>query len=135
MDETLTSSIDDLIVDTISEIIQPIVATTHSETKQDPEFQKLLDFPEGDSTFFDFLEAQVGVYGPPEPPDTNPPCTNVPSPKPNFNFLANMVFNIHWLATDAIAVPGAQHPLLKHPKKLLHKFDPENDVTPEDHIK
>ena len=36
---------------------------------------------------------------------------------------------------DAIAIPGAQHPLPKHPQKLLPKFDLDNDVTPEDHIK
>ena len=40
-----------------------------------------------------------------------------------------------WLSTNAIMVPGAQHPLLKHPEKLLPKFDPVNDVTLEDHIK
>ena len=36
---------------------------------------------------------------------------------------------------DVVTVPGAQHPLPKHPKKLLPKFDPNNDVTLEDHIK
>ena len=36
---------------------------------------------------------------------------------------------------DVIAVPGIQHPLPKHPEKLLPKFDLDNDVTPEDHIK
>ena len=46
-----------------------------------------------------------------------------------------MVENRPWLAVDAIAVPDAQHPLLKHPKKLLPKFDLDNDVAPEDHIK
>ena len=46
-----------------------------------------------------------------------------------------MAANIPWLATDVVAVPGAQHPLPKHPEKLLPKFDPDNDVTPEDHIK
>ncbi|CAF1475518.1 unnamed protein product [Adineta steineri] len=43
--------------------------------------------------------------------------------------------NKPWLAVDTIAVLGAQHPLPKHPKNLLPKFDPDNDVTPEDHIK
>ena len=32
-------------------------------------------------------------------------------------------------------VPGAQHPLPKHPEKILPKFDLENDVLPEDDIK
>ena len=36
---------------------------------------------------------------------------------------------------DVIAVPDAQHPLPKHPEKLLPKFDPDHDVTLEDHIK
>ena len=45
-----------------------------------------------------------------------------------------MVANRPWLATDVIAVLKAQHPLPKHPEKLLSKFDPDNDVTPEDHI-
>ena len=46
-----------------------------------------------------------------------------------------MESNRAWLDLDVIAVPGAQHPLPKHPKKLLSKFDPDNDVTPKDHIK
>ena len=64
--ETLTSSIDDLIIDTISEICQPIIDIAHSETSKDP-----MDF-QGDSTFLSFLEIQVGGSGPPEPPKTNP---------------------------------------------------------------
>ena len=43
--------------------------------------------------------------------------------------------NRPWLAVDAIAVLRAQHPLPKHPEKLLLKFDPNNNVSPEDHIK
>ena len=35
--ETLTSNIGDLIIDTISEIRQPIIDITHSETSEDPE--------------------------------------------------------------------------------------------------
>jgi hypothetical protein len=46
-----------------------------------------------------------------------------------------MEANIPWFAVDSIAVTGAQHPLPKHPKKLLPKFDLGNDVTPEDYIK
>ncbi|CAF4316935.1 unnamed protein product [Adineta steineri] len=72
--ENLTSSIDDLIIDTIYEIRQPIRNIAHSETSEDPaNFQ-------GDSTFFNFLETQVGGFGPPEPPKTNPPLSSIPSP-------------------------------------------------------
>jgi hypothetical protein len=88
-----------------------------------------------DSTFIDFLEVEAGGSGPPEPPKTNPTCTNPPSPKPNFNFLATTAANRPWLVVDVIAVPGMQHPLPKHLEKLLAKFDPNNDVTLEDHIK
>jgi hypothetical protein len=46
-----------------------------------------------------------------------------------------MVANRPWLAANVVAVHRAQHPLLKHPKKVLPKFDPDNDVTPKDQIK
>jgi hypothetical protein len=46
-----------------------------------------------------------------------------------------MAANRPWLVMDAIVVPRAQHPLPKHPEKLLPKFDPDNDITSEDHIK
>ena len=46
-----------------------------------------------------------------------------------------MAANRPWLVMDVIAVPRAQHPLPKHPKKLLPKFHPDNDITLEDHIK
>ena len=46
-----------------------------------------------------------------------------------------MAANRLWLAEDVVAVPGIQHSFPKHPKKLLPKFDPDNDVSPEDHIK
>jgi hypothetical protein len=46
-----------------------------------------------------------------------------------------MAANRPWLTTDAIVVPGAQHPLPNHIEKLLPKFDPENDIKLEDHIK
>ena len=46
-----------------------------------------------------------------------------------------MASNRPWLVMDAIVVPGAQHPLPKHPKQLLPKFDLDNKVTPEYHIK
>jgi hypothetical protein len=31
-----------------------------------------------------------------------------------------------WLDQDAVVVPGAQHPLPKHPEKWLPKFDPDS---------
>ena len=88
-----------------------------------------------DSTFQDFLEAEAGGSGPPMPPENNTTCTNPPSPRPNFSFLATMAANRPWLAANAIAVLGIQHPLPKHPKMILPKFDLDNDVSPEDHIK
>ena len=78
---------------------------------------------------------EEGGYGPPEPPENNPTCSTPTSPRPNFRFLATMATNRPWLAADVVSVPKAQHPLPKHLEKLLPKFDPNNDVTPEDHIK
>ena len=46
-----------------------------------------------------------------------------------------MVANRPWFDVHSITVPGAQHPLPKHPKKLLLKCDPDIDVSPKDHIK
>ena len=46
-----------------------------------------------------------------------------------------MEANKPFLIVDSIVVLGSQHPLPKHPKKLLPKLDPDNDVTLEDHIK
>jgi hypothetical protein len=40
-----------------------------------------------------------------------------------------------WLDQDVIVVPGAQHPLPKHPEKWLPKFDPDSKQIVEDHIK
>jgi hypothetical protein len=40
-----------------------------------------------------------------------------------------------WLDQDAVAVPGPQHPLPKHPEKWLTKFDPDSKQLAEDHIK
>ena len=88
-----------------------------------------------DPTFHDFLEAETVGSGPPEPPENNPTCTNPPYPRPNFSFLATMDANRPWLAVDVGVVPRIQHALPKHPEKLLPKFDPDNYVTPEDHIK
>ena len=42
---------------------------------------------------------------------------------------------IPWLNQDAMDVPGPQHPLPKHPKKWLPKFDPDSKQFAEDHIK
>ena len=67
-------------MDTISEIRQLIASISHFENQEDPRFQNLLDFPEVDSTFYEFPEAKVGGFGPPEPLETNPPCNNPPSP-------------------------------------------------------
>jgi hypothetical protein len=39
-----------------------------------------------------------------------------------------------WLDQDAVAVPGSQHPLPKHPEKWLTKFDPDSKQVAEDHI-
>ena len=57
--ENLTSNIDDLIIDTISEIRQPITGIGHSKNFEDP-----ADFQE-DPTFFDFPETQAGGSRPP----------------------------------------------------------------------
>ena len=94
-----------------------------------------MDFPKGHSTFYDFPETQACGFIPTEPPETNPPGTTIPSTKPNFNFEANMESSQPWLVVDVIAVPGAQHPLPKHTKRRLPKFDLDNDVLLEDHIK
>lgn len=88
-----------------------------------------------DLTFHNFPEAEASGSRHPEPPENNHTCTNPLSPRPNFSFLTTMTANRPWLAADVIAVPGIQHPLPKHPEKLLPKFDPDNDVYPEDHIK
>ena len=88
-----------------------------------------------DSTFQDFLEVKEGGSRPSEPLENNPTCTNPPSLRPNFSFLDTMAANRPWLVADAIEVPEIQHPLPKHLENCLLKFDLDNDVTPEDHIK
>ena len=95
--ETLTSNIYDLIIDTISEIPQPIIDIAHSETFVDP-----LDF-QGDSTFFNLSETQVGGSGPHEPPETNPPLGFIPSPQLNFTFGGSRASNPRWLTINALA--------------------------------
>jgi hypothetical protein len=51
-----------------------------------------------------------------------PSCPSTPnSPMENQNNPARP-----WLDQDVVAVPGAQHPLPKHLKKWLPKFDPDS---------
>ena len=40
-----------------------------------------------------------------------------------------------WMGQDAVAVPGVQHPLPKHPEKVLPKFNPDSKEPTEDHVK
>ena len=138
-DETLISNIDDLIIDTISEIRQPISTIAHFETSEVTKFRNLFDFPEGNPILFNFLETQVGGPRPPKPPNTNPPVTSIPPPQPNFviNFIigGNMVANQPWITINVLGIPGSQNALPKSLEKLLPKFDPDKDVLPEDHIK
>ena len=39
------------------------------------------------------------------------------------------------LTIDVISILGTLHPLPKHPERLLAKFDPDDDVLLEDHVK
>jgi hypothetical protein len=111
--ETLTSSIDDLIIDAIYEIRQPIIDIAHSETFEDP-----MNF-QGDSTFFNFPKTQVGGFGPPESLETNPPLDSIPSPRLNFTFGGSMEANPRWLTINALAIFGPQNPLPKNPEKTF----------------
>ena len=94
-----------------------------------------MDFPEGDSTLFDFPETRAGGSGLPEPPNTNPPLASIQSPCPNLNFEGNMATNQPWLTINALAILGPQIPLPMHPKKIMPKFDLDKDISPEEHIK
>lgn len=49
----------------------------------------------------------------------------------NDNANAN---NQPWLLQDALEIPGRQHCLLRHQKKLLPKFNPDSKEPVEDHI-
>ena len=40
-----------------------------------------------------------------------------------------------WLTIDAIAIPSPTHPFPKKPQKFLPKYDPDDDISPEHHIK
>jgi hypothetical protein len=92
----------------------------------------------------------VGGSGiPPSPPPSPPPSSpsssggdsssdegNPPSSPPTPTTpMANQNNPARpWLDQDAVAVPGPQHPLPKHPKKWLTKFDPDSKQIAEDHI-
>ena len=89
---------------------------------------------EEDPTFFDFPKYQASGFGPPEPPNTNPPLYYIPSPRLNFTFGGNMATNQPWVTINALAIPGPQNPLPKHPEKLLPMFDTDKDILPKDHI-
>ena len=117
--ETLTTTIGDLILDTISEIRDPIETIEHQE---DTEFPNFLDFLEGDSNFQDFPKAEEGDSRPPEPPKNKTTGATPTYPRPNFRLIATMAANRPWLAADVVAVPRAQHPLLKHPEKTFSKI-------------
>jgi hypothetical protein len=86
---------------------------------------------------------------PPSPPHSSPPSSpsssggdsssdegNPPSHPPTPTTpMANQNNPARpWLDQDAVAVPGPQHPLPKHPEKWLTKFDPDSKRTAEDHI-
>ena len=45
-----------------------------------------------------------------------------------------MEANPRWLTINALAIPGPQIPLPKHPEKLFPMFNPNNDILPKNHI-
>ena len=45
-----------------------------------------------------------------------------------------MVANPWWLTTNALAIPGPQNPLPKHPEKIFPKFDLDDDILPKNNI-
>jgi hypothetical protein len=86
---------------------------------------------------------------PPSPPPSPPPSSpsssggdsssnegNPPSspPRPTTPMANQNNPARPWLDQDAVAVPGPQHPLPKHPEKWLTKFDPDSKQIVEDHI-
>ena len=76
-----------MLTDTIYEIRDPIATIEHQgETK----FPNFLDFPEEDSNFQDFLEAEKGGSGPPEPPKNNTTGATPTSPRTTFILIAIM---------------------------------------------
>jgi hypothetical protein len=46
-----------------------------------------------------------------------------------------MEVNQLWLTIDSISIPGTLHPLPKHPKMIFPKYDPDDGVFPEYHVK
>ena len=40
-----------------------------------------------------------------------------------------------WITKDVIAIPGSSHPFPKNPQNFFPKYDPDDDVLPEYHIK
>ena len=40
-----------------------------------------------------------------------------------------------WLTINAIFIPGTSHPLPKNLEKFLPKYDPDDGVLPEYHVK
>jgi hypothetical protein len=92
------------------------------------------------------LTPAAGGYGiPPSPPPSSPSSSGedssdegsspsqpstTPTPMSNENNPARP-----WIDQDAVAVPGDQHPLPKHPEKWRPKFDLESKQITEDHIK
>ena len=73
----MTYNIDDLIIDTISQIQYLIDTIAHFDTKEDLELRNFLYFLEGYFAFYDFPKAPTGGFGPPKLPETNPPCTTI----------------------------------------------------------
>ncbi|CAF4200395.1 unnamed protein product, partial [Adineta steineri] len=108
---------------------------THAYLKSIGQILAIYQIPRAQSSQRRTRPYEEGGFGPPKPPEKNTTGATPTSPRPNFRFIATMVANRPWLAADAVTVPEAQHPLPKHPQKLLTKFDPGNDITPEDHIK
>ena len=78
-----------------------------------------------------------GSGRPPSPPHSSSIPQKPPSPPPTPRNMAaaNPPNPMPWMAQDAVAVPGVQHPLPKHPEKLLPKFNPESKEPAEDHVK
>ena len=80
-----------------------------------------------------------GSGRPPSPPHSSSIPQKTPSPPPTPRNMAgvnaNPNANMPWMDQDAVAVPGIQHPLPKHPEKLLPKFNPESNEPAEDHVK
>ena len=82
-----------------------------------------------------------GSGQPPSPPHSPPHIPQTPpSPPPTPRNMAganppNPNANMPWLAQDAVAVPGVQHPLPKHPEIFIPKFNLDRKEFVDDHIK